>query len=186
MRMNELQPAAGSHKSKRRVGRGPGSGFGKTAARGQKGQKARSGGGVRPGFEGGQLPLQMRIPKFGFRSRVALSTAEVRLGELAKVKSETISLETLKQANVVRRDMKRVRIMLSGEIGRAVTVDDPNITVTKGAKVAIEAAGGKVVTGGDTPAEKKADKAKATEKPAEMQDEPQSNTSEEEPSDGAD
>ena len=167
MRMNELQPAAGSHKSKRRVGRGPGSGFGKTAARGQKGQKARSGGGVRPGFEGGQLPLQMRIPKFGFRSRVALSTAEVRLSELAKVEGEQITLDTLKQANVVRRDMKRVRIMLSGEIARAVTVEGANIAVTKGAKAAIEAAGGKVVVAEEAPAaEKKATPKAAVEEPA--------------------
>ena len=167
MRMNELQPAAGSHKSKRRVGRGPGSGFGKTAARGQKGQKARSGGGVRPGFEGGQLPLQMRIPKFGFRSRVALSTAEVRLSELAKVEGEQITLDTLKQANVVRRDMKRVRIMLSGEIARAVTVEGANIAVTKGAKAAIEAAGGKVVVAEKAPAaEKKAAPKAAAEEPA--------------------
>lgn len=167
MRMNELQPAAGSHKSKRRVGRGPGSGFGKTAARGQKGQKARSGGGVRPGFEGGQLPLQMRIPKFGFRSRVALSTAEVRLSELAKVEGEQITLDTLKQANVVRRDMKRVRIMLSGEIVRAVTVEGANIAVTKGAKAAIEAAGGKVVVAAEAPAaEKKAAPEAAAEEPA--------------------
>ena len=167
MRMNELQPAAGSHKSKRRVGRGPGSGFGKTAARGQKGQKARSGGGVRPGFEGGQLPLQMRIPKFGFRSRVALSTAEVRLSELAKVEGEQITLDTLKQANVVRRDMKRVRIMLSGEIARAVTVKGANIAVTKGAKAAIEAAGGKVVVAEEAPAaEKKAAPKAAAEEPA--------------------
>lgn len=167
MRMNELQPAAGSHKSKRRVGRGPGSGFGKTAARGQKGQKARSGGGVRPGFEGGQLPLQMRIPKFGFRSRVALSTAEVRLSELAKVEGEQITLDSLKQANVVRRDMKRVRIMLSGEIARAITVEGANIAVTKGAKAAIEAAGGKVVVAEKAPtAEKKAAPKAAVEEPA--------------------
>ena len=167
MRMNELQPAAGSHKSKRRVGRGPGSGFGKTAARGQKGQKARSGGGVRPGFEGGQLPLQMRIPKFGFRSRVALSTAEVRLSELAKVEGEQITLDSLKQANVVRRDMKRVRIMLSGEIARAVTVEGANIAVTKGAKAAIEAAGGKVgVAEKAATAEKKAAPKAAAEEPA--------------------
>ena len=167
MRMNELQPAAGSHKSKRRVGRGPGSGFGKTAARGQKGQKARSGGGVRPGFEGGQLPLQMRIPKFGFRSRVALSTAEVRLSELAKVEGEQITLDSLKQANVVRRDMKRVRIMLSGEIARAVTVEGANIAVTKGAKAAIEAAGGKVgVAEKASTAEKKAAPKAAAEEPA--------------------
>ena len=167
MRMNELQPAAGSRKSKRRVGRGPGSGFGKTAARGQKGQKARSGGGVRPGFEGGQLPLQMRIPKFGFRSRVALSTAEVRLSELVKVEGEQITLDSLKQANVVRRDMKRVRIMLSGEIARAVTVEGANIAVTKGAKAAIEAAGGKVVFAEKAPtAEKKAAPKAAAEEPA--------------------
>ena len=167
MRMNELQPAAGSHKSKRRVGRGPGSGFGKTAARGQKGQKARSGGGVRPGFEGGQLPLQMRIPKFGFRSRVALSTAEVRLSELAKVEGEQITLDSLKQANVVRRDMKRVRIMLSGEIARAVTVEGANIAVTKGAKAAIEAAGGKVGVAEKAPtAEKKAAPKATAEEPA--------------------
>jgi len=85
MRLNDLHAAPGSRRGKRRVGRGPGSGWGKTAARGQKGQKARSGGSVRPGFEGGQLPLQMRIPKFGFRSRVGAVTAEVRLSELAKV-----------------------------------------------------------------------------------------------------
>jgi large subunit ribosomal protein L15 len=171
MRMNELHPAAGSHKTKRRVGRGPGSGFGKTAARGQKGQKARSGGGVRPGFEGGQLPLQMRIPKFGFRSRVALTTAEVRLGELAKVDGEQINLETLKQANVVRRDMRRVRIMLSGDIARAVTVEGTNITVTKGAKAAIEAAGGKVVANNDQPAKAKPASKKAASKAAEEQPE---------------
>ena len=170
MRMNELHPAAGSHKTRRRVGRGPGSGFGKTAARGQKGQKARSGGGVRPGFEGGQLPLQMRIPKFGFRSRVALTTAEVRLGELAKVDGEQINLETLKQANVVRRDMRRVRIMLSGDIARAVTVEGSNITVTKGAKAAIEAAGGKVAAN-DQPAKAKPASKKAAPKLAEEQPE---------------
>ena len=185
MRMNELQPAAGSHKAKRRVGRGPGSGFGKTAARGQKGQKARSGGGVRPGFEGGQLPLQMRIPKFGFRSRVALSTAEVRLSELAKVQGETISLEALKQANVVRRDMKRVRIMLSGEIARAVTVDDANIVVTKGAKAAIEAAGGSVVAADAGQAEKKTAKAKRAEEPAQAETGAPADDAGEESSDGA-
>ena len=181
MRMNELQPAAGSHKSKRRVGRGPGSGFGKTAARGQKGQKARSGGGVRPGFEGGQLPLQMRIPKFGFRSRIALTTAEVRLSELAKVAGEQINLETLKQANVVRRDMKRVRIMLSGEIARAVTVDDANVAVTKGAKAAIEAAGGKVASSGEAPAKKVA-KAKEVEESVEAEDSTPKDATDDDPS----
>ena len=142
MRLNDLHAAPGSRRGKRRVGRGPGSGWGKTAARGQKGQKARSGGGVRPGFEGGQLPLQMRIPKFGFRSRIGAVTAEVRLSELAKVEGDVVSLDTLKAANVVRRDMERARIMLSGAIDRAVTVQ--GVAVTKGARSAIEAAGGKI------------------------------------------
>ena len=142
MRLNDLHPAKGSKRAKRRVGRGPGSGWGKTAGRGQKGQKSRSGGGVRPGFEGGQLPLQMRIPKFGFRSRIGLVTAEVRLGELAKVEGDVVDLASLKAANVIRRDMLRARILLSGAIDRAVTVK--GIAVTKGARAAIEAAGGKI------------------------------------------
>ena len=145
MQLNDLHPAAGSKKAKRRVGRGQSSGFGKTAGRGQKGQKARSGGGVRPGFEGGQLPLQMRIPKFGFRSRVGLGTAEVRLSELNKVEGDTVSLESLKAANLVRKDMKRVRIMLSGAVKSALKVEDVNVAVTKGARAAIEAAGGQVI-----------------------------------------
>lgn len=144
MRLNDLHPGQGAKRAKRRVGRGPGSGWGKTAARGQKGQKARSGGGVRAGFEGGQLPLQMRIPKFGFRSRVGLSTAEVRTAELNRVEGDEITLDALKAANVVRRDMKRARIMLSGDVSRAVAVKDENIKVTKGAQAAIEAAGGSV------------------------------------------
>ena len=144
MRLNKLRPAPGAKRGKRRVGRGLGSGWGKTAGRGQKGQKARSGGGVRPGFEGGQLPLQMRVPKFGFRSRVGATTAEVRLGELAAVKGDLVDMAGLKAANLVRRDMRRVRIMLSGEIARALTVRGADIHVTKGAKAAIEAAGGKV------------------------------------------
>ncbi len=142
MRLNDLHPAKGSKRAKQRVGRGPGSGWGKTAGRGQKGQKSRSGGGVRPGFEGGQLPLQMRIPKFGFRSRIGLVTAEVRLGELAKVEGDVVDLASLKAANVIRRDMLRARILLSGAIDRAVTVK--GIAVTKGARAAIEAAGGKI------------------------------------------
>lgn len=144
MRLNELHPGAGSKRGKRRVGRGPGSGWGKTAARGQKGQKARSGGGVRPGFEGGQLPLQMRIPKFGFRSRIALVTAEVRTSELSLVEGDEVTLDALKAANVVRRDMKRARVMLSGDVQRALSVKGDDIKVTKGAQAAIEAAGGSV------------------------------------------
>jgi len=145
MQLNDLHPAAGSKKAKRRVGRGQSSGFGKTAGRGQKGQKARSGGGVRPGFEGGQLPLQMRIPKFGFRSRIGMATAEVRLSELKKIDGDLVSLETLKAANLVRKDKKRARIMLSGEVGKALKIEDVNVGVTKGARAAIEAAGGQVV-----------------------------------------
>ena len=139
MRLNELSPGAGSKKAKRRVGRGPGSGWGKTAARGQKGQKARTGGGVRPGFEGGQLPLQMRIPKFGFRSRIGATTAEVRTSD-----GDEITLDALKAANVVRKDMKRARVILSGDVSRGFKVSGDDIKVTKGAQAAIEAAGGSV------------------------------------------
>ncbi|MDD9961890.1 MAG: 50S ribosomal protein L15 [Gammaproteobacteria bacterium] len=144
MRINDLHPAPGSKRAKRRVGRGRGSGHGKTSGRGQKGQKARSGGGVPPGFEGGQLPLQMRVPKFGFRSRIGASTAEVRLGELAGIEGDVVDLAQLKAANLVRRDMKRARIMLSGRIERPLTVRGKDIHVTRGAAAAIEAAGGKV------------------------------------------
>ena len=144
MKLNELHPAQGAKRNKRRVGRGAGSGWGKTSGRGQKGQKARSGGGVRPGFEGGQLPLQMRVPKFGFRSRIGAVTAEVRLGELAAVEGDAVDLAALKAANLIRRDMQRARIMLSGKVTRALTVRGADIHVTKGAKAAIEAAGGKI------------------------------------------
>ena len=133
-----------SRSERKRVGRGAGSGVGKTAGRGHKGQKARSGGNVRPGFEGGQLPLQMRIPKFGFRSRVGAVTAEVRTSELVGVEGDEITLDALKAANVVRRDMKRVRIMLSGDVARGFKVSGDDIKVTKGAQAAIEAAGGSV------------------------------------------
>ena len=144
MRLNELSPGAGSKKAKRRVGRGPGSGWGKTAARGQKGQKARTGGGVRPGFEGGQLPLQMRIPKFGFRSRIGATTAEVRTSELNAIDGDEVTLDALKAANVVRKDMKRARVILSGDVSRGFKVGGDDIKVTKGAQAAIEAAGGSV------------------------------------------
>jgi len=142
MRLNNISPAEGSKKTKRRVGRGAGSGWGKTSARGQKGQKSRSGSSIRAGFEGGQMPLQIRVPKFGFRSRVGLTTAEVRLGELSKVAGDLVDVAALKAANVVPRNTKRARIMLSGTIERALTVQ--GIKVTRGARAAIEAAGGKV------------------------------------------
>lgn len=142
MRLNSLSPAPGSTTAPKRVGRGIGSGLGKTAGRGHKGQKARSGGRVRPGFEGGQMPLQKRLPKFGFTSRSSLLAAEVRLGELSKVTADVIDIEALKAADLVARNVKTVKVFLSGELTKAVTLK--GIAVTKGAKAAIEAAGGKV------------------------------------------
>ena len=142
MRLNTLSPAPGSRKGAKRVGRGIGSGHGKTCGRGHKGQKSRSGGTVKPGFEGGQMPLQKRLPKYGFTSRISRVTAQVRLGELAKVEAEVIDLDALKAADLVRGDIERARVFLSGELDKAVTVK--GLKVTKGAREAIEKAGGKV------------------------------------------
>lgn len=142
MLLNTLSPAAGAKQAKKRVGRGIGSGLGKTCGRGHKGQKSRSGGSVRAGFEGGQMPLKQRLPKFGFTSRKSLVTAEVRLGELAKIEGDIVNLETLKAANLITKNIRTVKIVLSGEIARAVNVKA--LRVTKGAKAAIEAAGGKI------------------------------------------
>ncbi|MCF1427142.1 50S ribosomal protein L15 [Shewanella corallii] len=142
MKLNTLSPAAGSKSAPKRVGRGIGSGLGKTAGRGHKGQKSRSGGGVRVGFEGGQMPLKIRLPKFGFTSRTAMVTAEVRVGELAKVNGDVIDLNALKDANVITRNIQFAKIVLSGTIERPVTVK--GLKVTKGARAAIEAAGGKI------------------------------------------
>ena len=142
MKLNSIKPAAGAKKARTRVGRGIGSGLGKTGGRGHKGQKSRSGGTVKPGFEGGQMPLQRRVPKFGFTSKLAMGTAEVRLAELAKVDGDVIDLAALKAANVVRRDMKRAKIVLQGEIDRAVTIR--GVAISKGAREAVEKAGGKV------------------------------------------
>jgi large subunit ribosomal protein L15 len=142
MRLNTLSPAPGRTHSKKRVGRGIGSGLGKTAGRGHKGLKSRSGGSVRPGFEGGQMPLQKRLPKFGFTSRVGRVSCEVRLAELNLVEGDVVDLAALKAADVIKQSMKRAKIFLSGELTKAVTVK--GLAVTKGAKAAIEAAGGKV------------------------------------------
>ncbi len=142
MRLNSLSPAPGAKKDAKRVGRGIGSGLGKTAGRGHKGQKSRSGGKVSPGFEGGQMPLQKRLPKYGFTSRISRTTAQVRLGELNRVEGEVADLAALKAANLVRGDVTRARVFLSGEVGRALTVR--GLAVTKGARAAIEQAGGKV------------------------------------------
>lgn len=142
MRLNTLSPAPGAKKDAKRVGRGIGSGTGKTAGRGHKGQKARSGGKVSPGFEGGQMPLQKRLPKYGFSSRVSRTTAQLRLSEIAGVSAEVVDLQVLKDADLIRNDVVRVRVFLSGDIGHAVTTR--GLKVSKGAREAIEQAGGKV------------------------------------------
>lgn len=142
MKLNTLSPAAGSKHAAKRVGRGIGSGLGKTCGRGHKGQKSRSGGSIRPGFEGGQMPLKQRLPKFGFTSRKSLVSGEVRLNEIAKVDGDVVTIETLKQAGLLVNTIKFAKVVLSGEISRSVTVQ--GLRVTKGARAAIEAAGGKI------------------------------------------
>jgi len=142
MRLNTLSNIPGAIHSKKRVGRGIGSGLGKTAGRGHKGQKSRSGGTVKPGFEGGQMPLQKRLPKFGFTSRIGMVTAEVRTSELNKVDADVIDLAALEKADIINRNVKRVKVMLSGDVTKALTLK--GVRVTKGAKAAIEAAGGKI------------------------------------------
>ncbi len=142
MRLNTLSSAPGARKATKRVGRGIGSGNGKTCGRGHKGQKSRSGGSVRPGFEGGQMPLQKRLPKYGFSSRIARTTAQIRTAELNRVESEIIDLDALKSADLVKQDIQRARVFLSGELRKAVTVK--GLGLTKGAREAIEQAGGKI------------------------------------------
>ena len=142
MRLNTLSPAEGSRKERQRVGRGIGSGLGKTGGRGHKGQKSRSGGSVKPGFEGGQQPLQRRLPKFGFSSRKARFSAEIRLHELAKVEADIIDLAALKAADLIGGSIQRAKVVLSGDLAKAVTIK--GLAVTKGARAAIEAAGGKI------------------------------------------
>ncbi len=142
MKLNTISPAEGSKKNRKRVGRGIGSTDGKTAGRGHKGQKARSGGSPKIGFEGGQMPLQRRLPKRGFASKTARYNAEVRLYHIAAMDADVIDIETLKSAGIVKHDAKKVKVINTGEVGRAVTLK--GLAVTKGAKAAIEAAGGKV------------------------------------------
>ncbi|HXH02823.1 MAG TPA: 50S ribosomal protein L15 [Candidatus Competibacteraceae bacterium] len=142
MRLNTLKPAAGSKPAGKRLGRGIGSGLGKTGGRGHKGQHARSGGFHKVGFEGGQMPLQRRLPKIGFRSMTSADTAEVRLSELNRVQAEVIDLDALKAANLVPIQAKYAKVVLSGELTKAVTVC--GLALTKGARAAIEAAGGKI------------------------------------------
>jgi large subunit ribosomal protein L15 len=171
MFMNDIKPAPGSRKPRRRVGRGIGSGFGKTAGRGHKGQKARSGGYHKVGFEGGQMPLQRRLPKRGFTPLTRDTFAEVRLSDLERMKSDTIDLAALKAEGVVSRLIMEAKVLLSGKLTRKVTVKD--MGVTKGARAAIEAAGGAVIDNRPKPEPKQPEpKAKAvapaaeTEKPA--------------------
>jgi len=142
MRLNEIKPAAASKRAAKRVGRGIGSGYGKTSGRGHKGQKSRSGGYHKVGFEGGQMPLQRRLPKVGFRSRKALVTDEIRLHELESVGADVVDLDALRKAGLVSKRITRVKIIASGQLERALTVR--GLGVTKGARVAIESAGGKV------------------------------------------
>jgi large subunit ribosomal protein L15 len=141
MELNTIKPAAGSKKNRRRVGRGVGSGLGKTAGRGHKGQKARAGGFHKVGFEGGQMPLQRRLPKRGFLAVTITKAAEVRMGDLSRVDGD-VDLDGLKKAGLIPTDAKRAKIILSGSLGKAVKVT--GIAASKGAKAAIEKAGGSV------------------------------------------
>ena len=142
MRLNTLKPAPGARRPRLRVGRGASAGQGKTCGRGTKGQRARKGGYHKVGFEGGQMPLQRRMPKVGFRSDIKRTRAEVRLNELAKVDAAVVDLEALLKAGIVPAGTERAKVVLSGEIKKAVTLK--GVPATKGARAAIEAAGGKV------------------------------------------
>ena len=142
MRLNTIKPAPGAKSASKRPGRGIGSGLGKTGGRGHKGQKSRAGGYHKVGFEGGQMPLQRRLPKVGFRSRVGRTVDEIRLNELEKVEADIIDLEALKKSNLVSKNIERVKVIASGAIKKAVTIK--GLGVTKGARAAIEAAGGKI------------------------------------------
>ena len=144
MQLNTIKPSEGAKKAKTRVGRGIGSGKGKTCGRGHKGQLSRSGGSIKAGFEGGQMPLQRRVPKFGFTSRIAMVRAEVRLGELMKLPKEVVEVDmvALKLAGIIPQKSEKVKIFLSGTIDRAFTIK--GLSLSKGAAAAIEAAGGKI------------------------------------------
>ena len=142
MNLNTLKPTLGEKSGRKRVGRGMGSGLGKTCGRGHKGQGSRSGGFTKVGFEGGQMPLQRRLPKVGFTSRVSRMTSQVTLSQLDKLTETDISIDVLKKHNLVTKNIVKVKVMLSGEITRAVNLT--GISVTKGAKAAIEAAKGTI------------------------------------------
>ena len=143
MKLNSIKPADWAKKERRRVGRGIGSGLGKTAGRGHKGQKSRTGGFHKVGFEGGQMPIQRRLPKRGFVSLTKADTARVRTSELSKIEADVIDLLALKQAKVIAPAAKSVKVYLSGELTRAITVQ--GLLLSKGARAAIETAGGKII-----------------------------------------
>jgi large subunit ribosomal protein L15 len=147
MRLNTLQPGVGAKQSRKRLGRGIGSGLGKTCGRGHKGQRARAGGFHKLGFEGGQMPKQRRLPKFGFNSAKALVTAEVRLHELTKVGVDVIDLQALRDANIISSAIQYAKVIASGSITKPIRLRLTGIKVTKGARAAIEAAGGSVIEG---------------------------------------
>lgn len=142
LRLNGLSPAPGHKKAGKRLGRGGGSGLGKTGGRGHKGQKSRGTGKVRSGFEGGQMPLQIRLPKYGFSSRIARVSAEIRTSELNAIQDVLIDLDALKRADLISHNMLRAKVFLSGDVTKSLTLK--GLAVTKGAREAIEKAGGKV------------------------------------------
>nr|VFJ63193.1 MAG: LSU ribosomal protein L15P [Candidatus Kentron sp. FW] len=142
MRLNNFRSSQGSVYSRKRVGRGMGSGLGKTCGRGHKGQRSRSGGGVIVGFEGGQMPLQRRLPKYGFSSRKKYFTDEVRVGDLAALTVDRIDLDVLRSAKLIHQRVRRVKIILKGEVSKPFAIK--GLTLTKGARVAIEAVGGRI------------------------------------------
>ena len=145
MKLNTIKPGDGAKRVGKRLGRGPGSGLGKTCGKGHKGQKARAGGYHKVGFEGGQMPLQRRLPKVGLKSRIARVTQEIRLCDLSKITGTTVTLETLREAGLINNSIKRAKIVLRGELKTALTIT--GIRATAGAAKAIQAAGGKVEIG---------------------------------------
>ena len=162
LQLSNLKGPTRGRKNRKRIGRGIGSGTGKTSGKGQKGQNSRSGGRMPPWFEGGQMPLQMRLPKYGFSSRIGLVTAEVRTSELNKVDGDIVTMESLRKAGIITTSIKKVKVMLSGEVTKKLTVE--GISVSKGGKEAIEKAGGKVIEIGA--AEKKKSNTKSRAKVA--------------------
>lgn len=142
MRLNDIKPGVGSRRARKRRGRGVASGLGKTAGRGHKGQKSRSGGGVRRGFEGGQMPLQRRLPKFGFSSRKSLVREDVRIGSLERLADTAVTIHSLRAAGVIAKNAKYVKLFGTGQLTRPYTVS--GIPTTKGARTSIEAAGGSI------------------------------------------